>query len=205
MNFELPKLNFGYKDLEPYIDEETVRIHYLKHHQGYLNKLIDTIESFDHLKEKTPEELMVGFKDLPEDIRQKVVNFAGGVINHDLYWESLQPYDEHSGPEGKLLSAIEEVYGDLDGFFEKFEEKAMGVFGSGWAFLVVNKDGKLEMTRQSFQNSPLMYGQTPILTVDVWEHAYYLKYQNKRADYVKAFMKLINWQVVEKKYLLAVK
>ena len=183
--FTLPPLPYAYGALEPYIDEQTMRIHHDKHHGTYvenLNKLAAPGSTLEELIKSTD---------------QKIINNVGGHINHSFFWEIMAPPSEHPEPEGGLKTTLESVFGGLDSFKEKFTEKAMGVFGSGWAFLIVTSDGKLELKRHSFQNSPLMHGNIPILGIDVWEHAYYLKYQNRRADYINAWWNVVNWTKVE--------
>ena len=161
--FTLPPLSYSYDALEPFIDEETMRIHHDKHHGGYvdnLNKLNTEGKSLEELLKSTD---------------QKIINNAGGHVNHTFFWEIMAPVSDRKGPEEKLKEALESVFGNIDAFKEKFTEKAMNVFGSGWAFLIMTKDGKLILKRHSFQNSPLMQGNVPILGIDLWEHAYYLK------------------------------
>ena len=200
MSFELPELNYGYDALEPHIDARTMEIHHGKHHQGYVDKLNKTLEGHQELQNKSIEDLLRGIEKVPDDIRQNVINNGGGHANHSLFWEILSP-NPQTEPEGKLADAIESAFGGLEKFKEMFTEKAMGVFGSGWAFLVVDKNGELQVKRHSFQNSPLMNGQSPIFGLDLWEHAYYLKYQNRRAEYIETFWKVLNWEKAEENFL----
>jgi|SRR3989344_3008576 len=200
--FSLPKLPYSYNALEPYIDEATMRIHYSKHHAAYVDNLNKTLETNFRANKKlqklSVEKLLINVKSIPENIRQTVVNNAGGHANHSFFWQIMS--SENTQPQGKLLLAIESEFGSLDRFKEAFSQKAMSVFGSGWAFLTVTKEGKLKLKRHSFQNSPLMQGNIPILGIDVWEHAYYLKYQNRRTDYIQAWWNVVNWPQVSKNY-----
>jgi len=192
MAFELPKLPYGYSDLEPYIDRETMTIHHTKHHQTYVDNLNKTLENYPELKSKSIEEILSNVDNIPSDIKQAVINHGGGHINHSFFWEIMSPKSEEHN--GKLLDAINSTFGSVDKFKEEFTNKAMGVFGSGWAFLVMTPNKKLLLKRYSFQNSPVSYGNTPIIGIDLWEHAYYLKYQNRRLDYVNAWWNVVNWQ-----------
>jgi Fe-Mn family superoxide dismutase len=200
MTFKLPKLPYSYDALEPYIDKETMKIHYSKHHAAYIHKLNDTLESVDSVEDKSIENILKDIDSIPEEKKQLVINHGGGHANHSLFWEIMTP-DAPDKPDGELFMVIENTFGSYEDFKDKFTEKAITLFGSGWVFLVVTKDKTLEVTRQSFQNSPLMHDQVPILGLDLWEHAYYLKYQNKRAEYIEAWWNLVNWKEVEKKFL----
>lgn len=194
MTFVLPSLPYGYKDLEPYIDEETMHLHHDKHHQAYVDNLNKALEGKDDLLSKSVEQLLANVDDLDAGIKQAVINHGGGHANHSFFWKIMDP--KGGEPEGKLLEAINSTFGSMDKFKEEFTKKAMGVFGSGWAFLIKDSAGKLTLKRHSFQNSPLMHGNVPILGLDVWEHAYYLKYQNRRAEYVDAWWNVVNWREV---------
>lgn len=200
---KLPDLPYEYNALEPYIDEETMHLHHDKHHAGYVEKLNKALEGHTELLNKPIEKLLADVENIDEDIRQSVINNGGGHANHSLFWEILRPSEAASeggmGPSGKLAEAIDSTFGRFEDFKTKFTEKAMGIFGSGWAFLIV-KDGKLELKRHSFQNSPYMHGNVPILGLDVWEHAYYLKYQNRRAEYVEAWWNVVNWKRVSENF-----
>ncbi len=203
MAFELPKLPYAHNALEPYIDALTMQIHHTKHHQAYVDNLNKALEGHDELLILPIEDLLKSITKVPEGKRQAVINHGGGHANHSFFWTILTAPSTNAQdlrPTGELAEAITKTFGNFDEFKTKFTEKAMAVFGSGWAFLVINKDKKLELTRQSFQNSPLMHGNTPILGIDVWEHAYYLKYQNRRNEYVEAFWNVINWQKVQEIY-----
>jgi Fe-Mn family superoxide dismutase len=192
MAFELPKLPYTYDALEPHIDALTMEIHHSKHHAGYVDKLNAALEGNPELQKKSVEDLLKNIEEVPAEIRQAVINHGGGHANHTFFWEIMSP-NGGGEPKGELAEAIAETFGNFEEFKKQFTEKAMGVFGSGWAFLVINKGGKLEITRQSFQNSPLMYGNKPILGIDVWEHAYYIKHQNRRPEYITAWWNVVNW------------
>jgi Fe-Mn family superoxide dismutase len=191
--FKLPDLGYDYDALEPYIDAQTMEIHYTKHHQTYVDKLNAAVEGSDWA-DKPVEEILGSIDDVPEDIRTTVRNNGGGHHNHTLFWESMQPGGP-SKPDGQLASALERAFGDVEGFKDKLTEAATGRFGSGWAWLVADGD-KLEVCSTANQDSPLMEGKTPILGLDVWEHAYYLKYQNRRPDYIAAWWNVVNWEKV---------
>jgi len=188
--FTLPPLPYSYNALEPYIDAETMRVHHGKHHATYV----------DNLNKLNSNNLEIG--DLLRSTDQKIINNLGGHLNHTFFWEIMSPTKTPLG--GSLLTSIDSAFGGLDKFKDAFTEKALGVFGSGWAFLIKTKDGRLELTRHSFQNSPLMRGNIPILGIDVWEHAYYLKYQNRRAEYIDAWWNIVNWTKVEENFNKAV-
>ncbi len=198
MAYELPDLPYEYDALEPHIDEQTMRIHHTKHHQGYTDKTNKALKGHEFAN-KPIEEVLQRITEVPEDIRQTVINNGGGYANHKLFWTILSP-DGGGAPTGDISSAINEHFGSFDKFKEKFNNAATGQFGSGWGWLCVKKDGSLEVISTANQNSPYMNGLTPILGVDVWEHAYYLKYQNKRGEYVNHFWNLINWDQVNKYY-----
>lgn len=196
--FTLPKLSYTYDALEPHIDARTMEIHHTKHHQTYIDKLNAALEKYPQLQEKTAEELISDLNAIPEDIRTAVKNHGGGHANHSLFWMILGP-DAGGEPTGNVASAIEESFSDFKTFQEQFAAAAAGQFGSGWAWLVSNR-GKLEIVATPNQDSPLSQGKTPILGIDVWEHAYYLLYKNKRPDYITAFFNVVNWKEVERRY-----
>lgn len=200
--FQLPKLPYAFDALEPYIDALTMELHYTKHHQAYVDKLNAALTGHSGLAGKSLEELLGNTSSLPDSIRQAVINHGGGHANHSFFWSILSGSGQKS-PDGTLLEDIEKNFGSFEEFKKQFTEKAMTVFGSGWAFLILSPEGKLALKRHSFQNSPLMYGNTPILGLDVWEHAYYLKYQNRRAEYVESFWNIINWREVSNIYTTA--
>lgn len=201
MTYQLPKLPYGYDALEPYIDVETMHIHHEKHHNAYVTNLNAAIEKYPELGSKSIEELIADIDALPEDIRTAVRNNGGGHANHTFFWEIMAP-KAGGEPVGELKTAIDEAFGSFTDFKAKFKAAATTRFGSGWAWLVV-KDGKLEITSTPNQDSPLMEGLTPILGLDVWEHAYYLNYRNVRPDYVDAFWNVVNWDKVNELYLAA--
>lgn len=190
-------LNYAFDALEPHIDAKTMEIHYTKHHQTYVDKLNEALAKHPEIGEKTVEELVADLEMIPEDIRTAVRNHGGGHLNHMLFWQTLSPQGGGE-PSGKLKEAIDSTFGSFAEFQEKFTAAALGRFGSGWAWLV--NDSGLAIVATANQDNPLTDGKTPLLGLDVWEHAYYLKYQNKRADYVKAFWNVINWKEVEGRY-----
>lgn len=197
MKHELPKLEYGYDTLEPFIDAKTMEIHHTKHHQAYIDKLNEALLKHPEIADKTVEELLANnLKIVPEDIKTAVRNHGGGHLNHSLFWQLLKKDVKISSNFSKI---IEKSFGSFDKFKEQFNNAALTRFGSGWAWLVLNK-GKLEVYNTANQDSPLMEGKIPILGLDVWEHAYYLKYQNKRLDYINAFWNVINWDKVEEIY-----
>jgi superoxide dismutase, Fe-Mn family len=199
MPFTLPPLSYGYADLEPHLDEATMRLHHDKHHQTYVDTLNAALEKHPEMAEKTVEELLSDLQAVPEDIRAVVRNHGGGHHNHTLFWESMTPHSSGE-PGGALAEAIATTFGDLAGFQEKFNEAGSKQFGSGWAWLVKDVAGTLSIMSTANQDSPLSQGLIPLLGNDVWEHAYYLKYQNKRADYLKAWWKVVNWEVVGERF-----
>lgn len=201
MTYQLPKLPYGYDALEPYIDVETMHLHHEKHHNTYVTNLNAAIEKHPELGSKSIEELIADIDALPEDIRTAVRNNGGGHANHTFFWEIMAP-KAGGEPVGELKTAIDEAFGSFTDFKAKFKAAATTRFGSGWAWLVL-KDGKLEITSTPNQDSPLMEGLTPILGLDVWEHAYYLNYRNVRPDYVDAFWNVVNWDKVNELYLAA--
>ncbi|WP_240376650.1 superoxide dismutase [Bacillus piscicola] len=200
-NHQLPELPYAPDALEPHIDEETMKIHHGKHHNTYVTKLNAALEGHDDLAGKDVDELIKDLNALPESIRTAVRNNGGGHSNHTFFWQILSP-NGGGAPSGELSDAISSKWGSLDSFKDEFAKAAAGRFGSGWAWLVVN-NGDLEIVDTPNQDSPLTDGKTPILGLDVWEHAYYLKYQNRRPDYISAFWNVVNWDEVEKRYKAA--
>jgi Fe-Mn family superoxide dismutase len=196
--FELPQLPYAYDALEPHIDAKTMEIHHSKHHNTYVTKLNDALEGNEALASKSIEELVADLNAVPENIRTAVRNNGGGHANHSLFWTLLTP-NGGSNPTGEIADAINTKFGSLEAFKEEFANAAAGRFGSGWAWLVVN-NGQLEVTSTPNQDTPLMEGKTPILGLDVWEHAYYLNYQNRRPDYINAFWNVVNWDEVTNLY-----
>ncbi|MBI4032604.1 superoxide dismutase [Candidatus Berkelbacteria bacterium] len=199
MAFELPKLPYAYDALEPVIDAQTMELHHTKHHQAYIDKLNKALEGHEAHAPKTIEELLRRITEVPEEIRTAVRNHGGGHANHSLFWEIMAP-NAGGEPSGELASTISQAFGSFDEFKAKFSDAAINQFGSGWAWLVKKPDGSLAVYAKPNQDSPLMDGDTPLLGLDVWEHAYYLKYQNKRADYVSAWWQLVNWPNVAERY-----
>lgn len=199
--FELPALKFDFAALEPAIDARTMEIHHDKHHAAYVNNLNKALESAPEFFEQPLEKTLREINKVPESIRTAVRNNGGGHANHSLFWEVLTPGGKKA-PEGALLADIEKTFGTFDAFVEKFSSAATTRFGSGWAWLVLDGDKKLQVYSTANQDSPLMDGHAPLLGLDVWEHAYYLNYQNRRPDYIKAFWPLVNWSYVEKQYHL---
>ena len=198
MKHELPKLNYSYDALEPYIDQMTMEIHHTRHHQAYITKYVDAINKYPELAAKDVEEVLRDLSNVPQDIQAAVRNNGGGYYNHRLFWEVLVPNAKEK-PEGVLLEAINRDLGSFEAFQDSFNNAAATRFGSGWAWLVVTNEGVLKVTSTPNQDVPFDVG-TPILGLDVWEHAYYLKYQNKRPDYINAFWNVINWDQVSKNY-----
>ncbi|ANU17035.1 superoxide dismutase SodA [Planococcus maritimus] len=198
MAYELPELPYAYDALEPHIDKETMNIHHTKHHNTYVTNVNAALEGHDDLSSKSIEELVSDLNAVPENIRTAVRNNGGGHANHSLFWQLLSP-NGGGQPTGAVADAINSKFGSFDEFKEKFEAAGKTRFGSGWAWLVVS-NGELEVTSTPNQDSPLSEGKTPILGVDVWEHAYYLKYQNRRPDYLAAFWNVVNWDEVSKRF-----
>ncbi len=196
MKHELPKLAYGYDALEPFIDAKTMEIHYTKHHQAYVDKLNAALEKHPELQKKKVEELLKNINSIPEDIRAAVRNHGGGHLNHTLWWELLK---KNAGFGGEIAKAIEKTFGSFEEFKNKFSEAAMGRFGSGWAWLILN-NRKLEIYSTANQDSPLMEGKLPILGLDVWEHAYYLKWQSNRKGYIDNWWNVVNWHKVNELY-----
>jgi len=199
MKHELKKLNYNYNDLEPYIDEITMSIHHSKHHAAYVNNLNAALESYPELQEKSVEELILSLDSLPESIRTAVRNNGGGHYNHSFFWTLLKLNPEGK-PVGPLAVALDKTFGSFDNFKADFTKAATTRFGSGWAWLVLDSKGELKITSTANQDNPISEGLKPILALDVWEHAYYLKYQNKRPDYIAAFWNVVNWEEVNRLY-----
>jgi len=198
MAFELPKLPYAVDALEPYIDAQTMTIHHTKHHQAYITNLNAAIEKHPELASKSLEDLLSDLNAVPEDIRMAVRNHGGGTWNHNMFWEIMGPKMGGS-PSAELTKALEAAFGSFDAFKSEFEKAATTRFGSGWAWLVKKGDG-LSVVSTANQDTPLSEGLTPILGIDVWEHAYYLKYQNRRPEYVSNWWNVVNWQAVAERY-----
>jgi Fe-Mn family superoxide dismutase len=196
MAHQLPKLPYAYDALEPHIDAKTMTIHHGKHHQAYVNNLNKALEAHPAWQEKTALELMLQMEEVPVEIRTAVRNQGGGHVNHTLFWTCMGP-NGGGAPDGSLAEEITEAFGSFDGFKQEFSKAAAGVFGSGWAWLVVGPDGKMAVTSTPNQDNPLFTGgQIPILGLDVWEHAYYLNYQNRRPEYIESWWNTVNWSAV---------
>ena len=196
----LPDLPYAYDALEPYIDEETMHLHHDKHHNTYVNNVNAALAKHPEIGEDL-EQLLSDVETIPADIRQAVINNGGGHLNHALFWELMTP--EKTEPSAALAADLEATFGSFEDFKAAFTTAATSRFGSGWAWLVVNPDGKLEVTSTANQDTPISGGKTPILGIDVWEHAYYVKYRNVRPDYIKAFFSVINWNKVNELYVAA--
>ena len=196
----LPDLPYAYDALEPYIDEETMHLHHDKHHNTYVNNVNAALAKHPEIGEDL-EQLLSDVATIPADIRQAVINNGGGHLNHALFWELMTP--EKTEPSAALAADLEATFGSFEDFKAAFTTAATTRFGSGWAWLVVNPDGKLEVTSTANQDTPISEGKTPILGIDVWEHAYYVKYRNVRPDYIKAFFSVINWNKVNELYVAA--
>ncbi|MBM7710534.1 superoxide dismutase [Enterococcus xiangfangensis] len=192
MAYTLPDLPYEYDALEPYIDVETMHLHHDKHHNTYVTNLNAAIEKYPELAEQSIEELVTNLNELPEDIKTAVRNNGGGHANHSFFWKIMAP-NAGGAPTGAIKAAIDEAFGSFEKMKEEFKTAATGRFGSGWAWLVWN-NGKLEITSTANQDNPLTDGKTPIIGLDVWEHAYYLKYKNVRPDYIAAFWDVVNWE-----------
>lgn len=201
MAFELPALPYAHDALEPHIDARTMEIHHGKHHAGYTNKLNAAIEGTEWAS-KSIEEILANLNQVPESKRTAVRNNGGGFANHRLFWQVMSP-NGGGTPSGELADAINSAFGSFDNFKEQFSNAGATQFGSGWAWLVVENGGGLSVTSTPNQDTPLMEGKSPILGIDVWEHAYYLNYQNRRADYIAAFFNVINWAKVAELYSAA--
>lgn len=204
MTYTLPDLPYAYNALEPFFDEATMKLHHDKHHNTYVTNLNAAIEKHSELFEKSVEELVANLNELPEDIRTAVRNNGGGHLNHSLFWKWLRPNTNNSQnhPDGEIGDAIAKTFGSFEEFKAQFKAAATTRFGSGWAFLVV-ENGELKVVSTANQDNPITDGQTAVLGLDVWEHAYYLKYHNVRPDYIEAFFNLVNWDFVNELFATA--
>jgi len=201
--YTLPELPYAYDALEPYIDKETMMVHYTKHHQAYVDNLNKALEKYPALQEKTLDALLTDLDGLPEDIRTAVRNNGGGHLNHSMFW-TLMKKNGGGKPRGHIADAIDNTFGDLTAFQEQFNAEAKKVFGSGWAWLVVNSNEALSIVSTPNQDNPISKGLQPVMGLDVWEHAYYLKYQNRRPDYIGAWWHVVNWDQIEENYRLLI-
>lgn len=196
MTYQLPNLPYSYEALEPHIDSKTMELHHSKHHNTYVTKLNAGLEKYPELLSLDIVTLISRFNEIPEDVKTIVKNHGGGHLNHTMFWELMTP--NYNNPSEELKNLLGNDFGGFDIFVAKFKETATNLFGSGWTWLVKNKEGKLEIKNYPNQENPLMYGETPILGLDVWEHAYYLKNQNRRNEYIESFFNVINWEKVSK-------
>ena len=206
MAYELPQLPYGYDDLEPTIDEQTMHLHHEKHHNTYVTNLNGALERHPEADPGSLEELLANLDSVPEDIRRAVRNNGGGHSNHSMFWQIMGPSGQGGGePTGELASAIDSTFGSFDAFKEEWASMGApgSVFGSGWVWLIAAPDGSLTIEKTANQDSPLMEGKTPVIGLDVWEHAYYLKYQNRRPEYIGAWWEVVNWDEAERRYQAA--
>lgn len=201
MAFELPALPYAYDALEPFYQAENLEVHHAKHHKTYTDKLNEAVQKAG-LEGKSIEEILTSLDSIPAEVRQPVINHGGGYYNHAFFWECMTP-NAPEAPSGALADAISARFGSFEAFKDAFSAKATNHFGSGWAWLVVNAQGELEITDTHDQICPLSLGQQPLLTIDVWEHAYYLKYKNVRPEWIKAFWSIINWDKVSERFAAA--
>lgn len=202
MKYELPALPYGFADLEPYIDARTMEIHYTKHHQAYADKLNAALDIHPELYEKSVEDLLTHLDAVPEDVRMAVRNHGGGYYNHTLFWQYMSPHPSETLSDD-LTAAIVRDFHTLEACKDIFHKTAVGQFGSGWAWLIMSADKKLSIVGTQNQDNPISQGNIPLLGIDVWEHAYYLAYQNKRADYVNAWWHVVDWEQVSARYRAA--
>ncbi len=198
--FTLPKLSYSYDALEPYLDAKTMEVHHSKHHATYVTKLNEALAGAPELENKTKEELLIDLNIIPENIRMAVKNHGGGHYNHSIFWTIMKP-GGGGEPTGVLAQKISSDFGDFSNFRENFTKAAVGLFGSGWAWLVADAVNKLSIITTANQDSPISQGLKPLLTIDVWEHAYYLKFQNRRVEYIEAWWQVVNWPEVEHRFL----
>jgi len=200
MAFELPPLPYPYEALEPYIDTETMHLHHDKHHQAYITNLNNAVQGqSEQLASYSVEDLLRNISQVPDSIRTAVQNNGGGHANHSMFWQLMKP-NGGGAPTGELASSIEQAFGSFDQFKDAFNKAGLARFGSGWAWLVLNQSGQLQVVSTANQDSPLMTGMYPVMGNDVWEHAYYLKYKNVRADYLNAWWNVVNWDEVARRY-----
>ncbi len=199
MTHRLPELNYPYNALEPFIDARTMEIHHSKHHQTYVDKLNAALKNYPDLQEKTLKELVAKPENLPQEIKTAVINNGGGHFNHSFFWQIMTP-QKGGEPKGILLQAIKNQFGDFSKFKEQFSQAALNFFGSGWVWLVGDKSGKIEIISTQGHSTPLAENKEPLLVIDVWEHAYYLKYQNRKGEYIDAWWNVVNWEEAGKNY-----
>jgi superoxide dismutase, Fe-Mn family len=202
MAFELSPLPYNYDALDPYIDAQTMQLHHDLHHQAYVNNLNAAVEKYPELQSKSPEELIKDLSSLPQDITGAVRNNGGGHVNHTMFWQIMAP-NAGAEPTGAIAQAISENFGDFESFKQKFNDAGTKQFGSGWVWLVRTSDGKIEIISSPNQDNPMSSGHFPIMGNDVWEHAYYLKYQNRRAEYLKQWWNVVNWDEVNNRLAMS--
>lgn len=199
MAFKLPALNYAYNALEPHIDKRTMEIHHTKHHQAYVDNLNKALEGHSRYQEKDIRELIAELNSLPDEIKTAVRNNGGGHLNHTMFWDLMSP-NGGGNPTGELAKRMEEDFGGFEEFKKEFKKAALGRFGSGWAWLLKKENGRLEIVSTPNQDNPVSEGKNPLLGIDVWEHAYYLNYQNRRGDYIDAWFNVVDWKKVEENY-----
>jgi len=197
MTYTLPNLPYSYEALEPHIDAKTMELHHSKHHNTYVTKLNAGLEKHPELLALDIYDLISKFNELPEEVKTVVKNHGGGHLNHSIFWEIMTP--NYSEPSENIKDTLGSEFGGFENFVTKFKEMATNLFGSGWTWVIKNSQGKIEIKNYSNQENPLMFGETPIMGIDVWEHAYYLKNQNRRNEYIESWFKVINWSEIEKK------
>lgn len=197
--YELPKLPYAYDVLEPFIDAKTMEIHHTKHHATYVAKLNEALANYSELKDKPIRELLVGLQNAPDALKTPIRNHGGGHFNHSMFWELMKPQGGGAAT-GELAKMIVKTFGTFEKFQEEFTKSAAGVFGSGWAWLAIGENNSLKIIQTANQDNPISSGLKPVLGIDVWEHAYYLKYQNKRLDYINAWWNVVNWTKAEENY-----
>lgn len=200
--YKLPELGYAFNALEPNLDARTMEIHYTKHHAGYVSKLNAALKDYPEFHKHSLETILRNLASLPEEIRTAVRNNGGGHLNHSLFWQILKPGGKKE-PHGEILSALKDAFGSVEAFKQKFTQVAASHFGSGWAWLAMDPFGKLHIFSTSGHDSPVMDGLSPLLVLDVWEHAYYLKFQNRRTDFIGAFWNVVNWDAVNQNYVKA--
>lgn len=199
MKYELQPLPYAYNALEPYIDAQTMEIHHIKHHQTYINKLNEALDKHPEISNISLEKLLQDTNTIPQDIRQAVINHGGGTYNHIIFWNSMSPVFNQQ-PTGELLQAMQDSFGGFELWWKQFNAAAIEHFGSGWVWLTADQSKKLKLITTKNQDSPLSLGEIPLIGIDVWEHAYYLKYQNRRTDYITAWKAVINWEYAASVY-----
>jgi len=199
MTFKLPKLNYSHEALEPHIDKLTMKTHHLKHHQTYVDNFNKALDGHEEYQKMEIEDILKSLEELPEDIKTAVRNNGGGHYNHTIFWEIMSP-NGGGKPKGELAKKIDEDLGGFDKFKEDFKAAALGQFGSGWAWLVLDSNNKLAIVSTPNQDNPISEGKKPLLGIDVWEHAYYLKYKNKRADYIDSWWNIVDWEKVSERF-----